>query len=60
MLMYMNQRKTIGAVIAAGGADESAYRTAIVGFQQNIFFVVFMLCEFRTDLQFVTLLVRQF
>ena len=41
--LYMNQRRTIVAVIAAGGADESALRTATVGFQQNVFFVIFLL-----------------
>jgi hypothetical protein len=42
-LMYYNQRRTIGAVIAAGGADESAFRMATVGFQQNVFFVIFLI-----------------
>lgn len=37
-LYYLNERRTIGTVIAAGGADASAYRTATVSLQQNIFF----------------------
>lgn len=44
ILLYFNQRRTIGAVIAAGGSDESAYRTASVAFKQNIFFSIFLLC----------------
>jgi hypothetical protein len=47
VLLYFNQRRTIGAVIAAGGSDESAYRTATVGFKQNIFFAIFLLCEYE-------------
>ena len=42
-LLYLNQRRTIQAVIAAGGSDESAYRTATVAFQSNLLFGVFLL-----------------
>lgn len=42
-LLYLNQRRTISAVIAAGGSDESAYITATVGFQSNLLFGVFLL-----------------
>lgn len=50
--MYMNQRRTIKAVIAAGGSDESAYRTASVSFQQNLFFIVFLLYPIITTTLF--------
>lgn len=42
-LLYMNQRRTIAAVIAAGGSDSSAYITATVGFKSNLLFGVFLL-----------------
>jgi hypothetical protein len=42
-LLYLNQRKTIKAVIAAGGADESAFGTALVAFKSNLLFGVFLL-----------------
>eukprot|EP01043_Picozoa_sp_COSAG02_P083553 COSAG02_NODE_21545_length_784_cov_0.814599_2_plen_42_part_01 len=42
----MNQRRTIAVVIAVGGADEYAYRTTTVGFQQNMFFSIFLLCAY--------------
>ena len=35
-LLYLNQRRTISAAIAAGGADQSALRTADVSFQRNV------------------------
>jgi hypothetical protein len=41
-LLYLNQRRTIGAVIAMGGADESAYTAAKVSLQQNLFFCIFL------------------
>lgn len=47
VLLYFNQRRTIGAVIAAGGADESAYQTAAVTLKQNIFFAIFLLCKYH-------------
>lgn len=34
-LLYLNERRTIGTVIAAGGADASAYKTATISLQQN-------------------------
>ena len=55
ILYYLNQRRTIAAVIAAGGADESAYRTTTVGFQQNMFFSIFLLCAYRAVAQQMTL-----
>eukprot|EP01043_Picozoa_sp_COSAG02_P036007 COSAG02_NODE_2612_length_8419_cov_2.286779_4_plen_1809_part_00 len=42
-LLYFNQRKTINAVIAAGGADDSAFRTALVAFQSNLLVGLFLL-----------------
>lgn len=42
-LLYMNQRRTISAVIAAGGSDESAFTTATVAFKSNLLFGVFLL-----------------
>ena len=42
-LLYMNQRRTIAAVIAAGGSDSSSYITATVGFKSNLLFGVFLL-----------------
>ena len=41
--MYLNERRTIGTVIAAGGADATAYRTATISLQQNLFFCIFLL-----------------
>lgn len=55
ILYYMNQRRTIAVVIAAGGADESAYRTTTVGFQQNMFFSIFLLCAYRAVAQQIPL-----
>jgi hypothetical protein len=43
VLMYLNERRTIGTVIAAGGADATAYRTATISLQQNLFFCIFLL-----------------
>jgi hypothetical protein len=40
---YMNQKRTIGLVITAGGADESAYATAAIRLKQNIFVSIFVL-----------------
>ena len=51
-LLYYNQRRTISAVIAAGGADTSALRTATVDFQQNMFFVIFLLYPLVTTTLF--------
>ena len=51
-LVYMSQKRTIKAVIAAGGSDESAYRTASVSFQQNLFFIVFLLYPIITTTLF--------
>lgn len=42
-LLYLNQRRTIAAVIAAGGSDERAYTTATVQFKSNLLFGVFLL-----------------
>jgi hypothetical protein len=36
--IWSSQKRTIAQVIAAGGADESAYVTANVKLQQNLFF----------------------
>lgn len=51
-LLYINQRRTIKAVIAAGGSDESAYRTASVGLQQNIFLSIFLIYPMYTTTLF--------
>lgn len=52
VLLYLNQRRTITAVISAGGADESALRTATVSFQQNVFFIIFLLYPLVTTTLF--------
>ena len=41
----LRRRRTIAAVIAAGGSDESAYTTATVGFKSNLLFGVFLLYD---------------
>ena len=43
ILLYMNQRRNIATVIAAGGADESAYTTATISLKQNVYFCIFLL-----------------
>ena len=43
ILIYLGQKRTIGAVIAAGGADESAYGTVLVKLEANLLFGVFLL-----------------
>ncbi len=50
--MFYSQRRTIKAVIAAGGSDASAYRTATVGFKQNLCFSVFLLYPVMTTTLF--------
>ena len=42
-VLFLNQRRTIAAVIAAGGSDKSAYNTATVAFKSNLLFGVFLL-----------------
>ena len=41
--IYTNQRRTIAQVIKAGAADESAYLTASIKLQHNLFFGIFLL-----------------
>eukprot|EP01043_Picozoa_sp_COSAG02_P027509 COSAG02_NODE_1628_length_11586_cov_3.954644_1_plen_316_part_10 len=43
IFIYTSQRRTIGQVVAAGAADESAYVTAKVKLQRNLFLGVFLL-----------------
>eukprot|EP01043_Picozoa_sp_COSAG02_P025727 COSAG02_NODE_1456_length_12512_cov_17.368082_2_plen_232_part_00 len=43
VLRYKLEQKTIAAVIAAGGADQSAYDSARVSFQQNLALITFLL-----------------
>ena len=50
--IWSSQRRTIGQVIAAGGADESAYVTANVKLQQNLMFAIFMLYPMITTTLF--------
>ena len=42
ILHYLNQRRTIAAVISMGGADDSAYNSAKINLQHNIFFAIFL------------------
>eukprot|EP01043_Picozoa_sp_COSAG02_P000251 COSAG02_NODE_4_length_69935_cov_46.806590_59_plen_114_part_00 len=44
ILMYLNERRTIATVISAGGADNSAYKTAAISLKQNLFFAIFLVC----------------
>lgn len=43
VLRYKLEQKTIAAVVAAGGADPSAYDAAFVSFQQNLALITFLL-----------------
>eukprot|EP01052_Picozoa_sp_SAG31_P012400 SAG31_NODE_724_length_12555_cov_11.624277_6_plen_69_part_00 len=43
LLIYMSQKRTVGVVIAAGGADESSYSTVFVKLKSNLMFGVFLL-----------------
>ena len=43
MALYYTERRTIGFVIKAGGADESAYVTATVKLKHNLFLGIFLL-----------------
>lgn len=42
-LIYMAQKRTVSVVIAAGGADESAYGTVFIKLKSNLLFGVFLL-----------------
>ena len=50
--VWSSQRRTIAQVIAAGGADESAYVTANVKLQQNLMFGIFLLYPMITTTLF--------
>lgn len=52
--VWVSQRRTIAQVIAAGGADESAYVTANVKLQQNLAIGTFLLYPMITTTLFRT------
>jgi hypothetical protein len=43
VLRYKLEQKAIASVIASGGADQSAFGTAFINFQQNVALVTFLL-----------------
>jgi hypothetical protein len=51
-LVYIQQKKTAAVIIAAGGADQSAFTTVRAKFKQNVFVGIFLLYPTMTSTLF--------